>query len=67
MAGMKRIAWHTFGLAVSMVFVVGLLRCGDSLADRNSFSALPAIGWAIVSLAGFAGAVRYMRWYRSGS
>jgi hypothetical protein len=58
----KRACWHLFGALTTAVFMVAAM----SLTKGNSWlSSVPDLAWIFLAIAGFAGILRYARWYRS--
>jgi hypothetical protein len=63
----RRVLWHSFGVATTLVFVVGMDVLSDALNPTGQIPALGLgpTGGAILVILGLIGVVRYARWYRS--
>ncbi len=59
---MRRLLWHLFGAAASLVLLVG----SASLVAGNDTISISPWCWALVAAMGFFGTLRYASWYRTG-
>ncbi|MBI3866796.1 MAG: hypothetical protein HY290_33370 [Planctomycetia bacterium] len=58
----KRFCWHSFGALATAVFMVGAM---SATKGNSRIADVPDGVWLLISAAGFAGILRYSRWYRS--